>query len=361
VSTVRQLVIGASGGDAITEMARRLDAVLAGRGRSELYGMHIAPEHVGRFRPMGSMPPARGGDVLVYHASYGQPEVTRFLLERTEPLVLVYHNLTPSSFFLHHDPVVAASLEWGRHELELLRGRVALAVAVSAFNAADLRRYGYEEVHELPVGLDPHRLHAVAPDTNADADLTANFPDGFALWVSQLLPHKRVELILGAHHLVRWVHQVDLALVVVGAARSTAYDRAARRFAQRLQLHRMLFTGRVSEPVLATLYRRATVFVSTSAHEGLALPPLEAMSFGVPVVAPRLAALPDTIGDAGLLLPGDAGAELFAEAMGEVATNPALRRELTGRGLARARQVAATDPASTFGDLLETVVRWRRR
>lgn len=355
--TFRQLVIGASNGDAITGMALRLDEALRQRGRTELYGHHIAPELLGRFARLSELPPSGPGDVLIYHSSYGEPEVTGALLERSESLVLVYHNLTPSQYFLSTEPAVAASLEWGRHELALLRDRVALAVAVSPFNAADLRRYGYGEVVDLPVGLDPMRLHTVAPDTAFDEQLSDRFPAGYVLWLSQLLPHKRVELMLAAMHLLRWVQYRELGLVVAGVARAEGYGRAVEAYARRLQLDRMWFTGRVTEAELATLFRRATMFVTTSAHEGLALPPLEAMSFAVPVIAPGVAALPDTVGDAGLVLPPDAGPVLFAEAMGLLCDDVGLRVELGGRGVRRARQLAEADPSSVFLGLLDRVVR----
>ena len=355
MTTFRQLVIGASHGDAITSMALRLAAALEQRGRSELYGHHIGPELLGRFARLSDLPPSRPGDVLIYHSSYGEPEVTRALLERSEPLVLVYHNLTPSQYFLASEPAVAAALEWGRHELALLRDRVEMAVAVSPFNAADLRRYGYDQVEELPVGLDPMRLHAVAPDTVMDQQLSDRFGSGYVLWLSQLLPHKRVELMLAAMHLLRWVQYRDLGLVIAGVARSEGYGRAVQAHARRLQLDRLWFTGRVSEPQLSTLFRRATMFVTTSAHEGLALPPLEAMSFAVPVIAPAVGALPDTIGDAGILLPPDAGPILFAEAMGVLHDDVGLRVELGRRGVHRARRLGETDPSARFVELVDQV------
>lgn len=352
MTTFRQVLIGASVEDAITGMARRLGAALEAFGRSELYAKHVDPALLGEVGRLEDLPPARSGDVLIYHSSYGEPEVTRTLLERSEHLVLVYHNLTPSRFFLSTAPAVAASLEWGRHELEVLRPRVDLAVAVSAFNAADLRRYGYDHVEELAVGLEPGRLAGVAPDTALARDLADRFPGGYVLSVSQLLPHKRIELLLAAMHLVRWVHQVDLGVVVAGVKRLPSYWQAVDAYARRLNLGRVLFTGAVPDAQLSTLFRRAQVFATTSAHEGLALPPLEAMAFGVPVVASAAGALPDTIGGAGLVLPADAGPALFSEAIVEVAANPVLRNELVGRGFERVETLGAADPVRHFVELI---------
>ncbi len=65
------------------------------------------------------------------------------------------HNVTPSRYFVDHDPAFAAGLEWGRHELELLRERTALAVADSRFNAEELAALGFADVKVNRPGCAP--------------------------------------------------------------------------------------------------------------------------------------------------------------------------------------------------------------
>ena len=353
MTTYRQLLVGASAEDAITGMARRLDAALRAVGTSEIYARHVTADVLGSVRHHTELGRARPGDVLIYHASYGDPEVTRLLLQRSEPIVLVYHNVTPSEHFLPFDPPFAAGLEWGRRELALIRPRVVRAVADSSFNADDLRQYGYDDVSVLPVGLDPYRLHHVAPDGVLAAELRQQFPDGFVLWVSQLLPHKRVELALAATSLLRWVHQRDLGIVIAGFGRIRPYADAARAYARILNVQKVRFTGVVPDAALRTLFARASVFLTTSAHEGLGLPVSEAMAAGIPVIAAGAGALPETIGDAGVVLPVDAGPMLYAEAMAEVLSNEGLRCEMVRRGFRRADQLRASGSVDRFVPLLQ--------
>jgi glycosyltransferase involved in cell wall biosynthesis len=83
----------------------------------------------------------------------------------------------------------------------------------------------------------------------------------------------------------------------------------------------------------------ASVYATASDHEGLAVPPLEARSFGLPVIARDAGALRETIDGAGIVLPAGAPPTLMAEAIAEAATNQALRRQLQRRGLGRVEAV----------------------
>jgi glycosyltransferase involved in cell wall biosynthesis len=155
-------------------------------------------------------------------------------------------------------------------------------------------------------------------------------------------------LLLKAFHVLTTYLVPDARLVLVGASRLAPYGRALRRFATELNLSGVRFAGSVTEAGLATLFRRADALVTASEHEGFCVPLIEAMSFGVPIVARANAAIPETLGGAGLLLPGDAGPEILAEAMAEILTNNDLRGRLIGAGQARLTDLDPTRARETF-------------
>jgi glycosyltransferase involved in cell wall biosynthesis len=93
--------------------------------------------------------------------------------------------------------------------------------------------------------------------------------------------------------------------------------------------------GYVAERDLPGLYAGARAFVLPSRYEGFGLTCLEAMACGTPVVAADRAALPETCGDAALLVDPD-DLEAIADAVLRAATEPAVRSALREAGLRRA-------------------------
>jgi glycosyltransferase involved in cell wall biosynthesis len=349
---IHQIVAGAAPGDAVTNTALDFRALLQRVGPSRVYGCHIDPRLSGAVLPLSAF--EAGGDpadLIVYHLSIGEPEVVEFLLRRPEPLVIVYHNIAPAEYYADLDPRFAALLAGGRFEMEVLRGRTALALAVSEYNARELEAAGYADVRVCPLPVDIGALSGVEPDPDTMAELKAL--DGpLVLFVGQLLPHKRADLLVQAYHVLTTYLRPEAHLVLLGTGRFERYSQALAQLVAELNLHGARLPGWLTLEQLAAHYRNAAVFVTMSEHEGVCVPLLEAMSFDVPVIARRYAAIPETMGDAGLLLPADAGPLLVAEAMDELIGSEPLRAELIRRGR---RQVEGRDVAAARAAFLRCI------
>jgi glycosyltransferase involved in cell wall biosynthesis len=278
--------------------------------------------------------------VLILHHSIGEPALEAWLEERPERLVLVYHNLSPAAMFEPFDPDFAALLELGRRQLERLRSRTDLAIGVSEYNAAELRGLGYSNVRVSPLVFEPRRLLGAEPDPSTTAHLANHVQGPMVLSVGQLLPHKRPDFLIHAFHILSTYLLPEAHLVVVGAARLRPYHRALQAQVDELNLSKVWLTGAVTDSALAAFYRRADVFASTSEHEGFCAPLLEAMAFDLPIVARRVAAIPETLGSpagsgAGLLLEPSDGPAVFAEALAEILANHELAARLRDQGQGR--------------------------
>jgi glycosyltransferase involved in cell wall biosynthesis len=120
----------------------------------------------------------------------------------------------------------------------------------------------------------------------------------------------------------------------------------------------VVLAGLVDDVDLPALYGGASVVVLPSLEEGFGLPALEAMACGTAVVASRRGALPEVVGDAGVLVdPEDERA--LAAALVRVLGSAGERADLARRGLARAAQFTAERTAGRVVDLLQTTAQLR--
>lgn len=328
---VDQILVGASPNDAITNMALRIRDALRMVVGSDVFATHLDPE-MDQVLSTGMFPEALpSGSVLIFHASYGDPRTFEFLASRSERLVLVFHNLSPAEHFEETNPERAAMLWWGWRELELLRNRFVAVVADSDFNRNDLLRHGYREVEVIPAGVDPWRLVRIDPDERIIGRLGIGEDEFVVVFSGQMLQHKRIETLVHSALLLQLSGRRTRFVIAGGRTDEVVADSIARTVST-LGISSVALVGPVSDPELASLYSRADLMATASVHEGLCLPILEAMAMGVPVLARATAAIPDTCGDAGVLLPPDAGAAEFAAAVESIIDDPLLRKELVESG-----------------------------
>src|SRR5437660_4931205 len=172
-----------------------------------------------------------------------------------------------------------------------------------------LAAMGFWHTATLPLLVDPARF-AVSPDGAVAARLRAGKRGHDLLFVSRMAPNKRIEDLLKLFAVYRRAWDRHARLFVVGRPDTAAYFEALQRFAGRLGVEEVHFAGRVSDAELAAYYAGADAFVSMSEHEGFGLPWVEALAFGVPVIAYAAVALLETGGDAGILFTKQCYAEV---------------------------------------------------
>lgn len=101
---------------------------------------------------------------------------------------------------------------------------------------------------------------------------------------------------------------------------------------------RVRLLGYLPKTDIIKLYNLALAFVFPSRYEGFGMPNLEAMACGCPVISSNVSAIPEVVGDAGLLVDDPEGAEELASLMRKLARDSNLREELRRRGLKRSRE-----------------------
>jgi glycosyltransferase involved in cell wall biosynthesis len=268
--------------------------------------------------------PARGAaDTVILHYALPSP-LTGALAAHPGRRVLLHHNITPPEFFAGWDGELARICAIGRRELGGLRDVVHLGLGDSEFNRQELEAAGFSPTGVLPIYLDFDRyreppdpvLHRILDDGRTNI-----------LFVGRVAPNKRHDRLIRLAACWKRFISPDVRLVLVGKGpRRRAYGDALQSLMYELGFTaaEVVFTGHVTHRELLACYAAADVFVSMSEHEGFGVPLLEAMLMGVPILARRCAAVPHTLGAAGVQF-DDEPLDEVAEMAHRLATDGALR------------------------------------
>jgi glycosyltransferase involved in cell wall biosynthesis len=324
---VNQWVPAAHKGDAIGDSARHVRDLLRAMGHdSDVFALTIDDDLRHDVRPFADSA-SRTGDVTIFHFALPSPMSEAFA-SLPHGRVLQYHNVTPAHFFAPYAPPLFRLASIAREELAGLARVSDLAFGDSDYNRRELEELGFERTGVMPIAVDTARLttaprHPVLEDMLDDG--LVNF-----LFVGRIAPNKKIEdhirlaeqykRYVDAHYRFIFVGRYDVV---------PQYYATIRALLSEYQMldDRFIFTGPVPDVELAAYYRTASAYISLSEHEGFCVPLLEAMAMDVPILAYSAAAVPDTLGGAGLqFAPKDL--ECAAELLGMIAFEDSPREEI---------------------------------
>jgi glycosyltransferase involved in cell wall biosynthesis len=144
------------------------------------------------------------------------------------------------------------------------------------------------------------------------------------------MPLKGLAFLLRAVEDVSRTH--DISLTVIGAPRKNGN---VVKLIRDLGIGgRINFTGRIEDEEFVRQYARASIAVVPSVYEGFGLPVGEAMACGVPVISTTGGALPEVVGEAGLLVP-PADPDALSKAIITLLDHPERARKLGEEGFKR--------------------------
>lgn len=196
-----------------------------------------------------------------------------------------------------------------------------------------------------------------APSLNGakidDGDIKVPWNE-YILYVSSIEPRKNLVRLAKAflNVITKSVNYRHIKLVIAGDRGPVSGDVNIPEFIRNSS--NIVFAGRVSDSMLRRLYENALFFVYPSFCEGFGLPPAEAMSLGCPVIISNTSAMPEVCGDAAYYVdPYDV--DSIGNAIRLLLDSPDLRKELSEKGVRRAKELSWDKSADRFCDLLRSL------
>ena len=210
-----------------------------------------------------------------------------------------------------------------------VRIRADVVIFVSAFSRQEFIR-----LVGRPGQLNHVIYNGISKVRNGLAEKQRPHAKPYLLFVGNVKPHKNIAGILKAFERIK--HKIPHDLLIVG--RKDGFitgDTEVIDNAWKLS-GRVHFTGEIYNESLQQYYASAEALIFPSLYEGFGLPPLEAMSYGCPVVVSHVASLPEVCGNAANYV-DPYNVESIAEGIYKMVTDEALRQDLIRKGHERVK------------------------
>lgn len=217
--------------------------------------------------------------------------------------------------------------------------RADIIVTDSEFSKREIIRYFPEyngKIRVVPCGVDCERFRPCEnPEIIDNVKKSLDIDGEYFLYVGTIEPRKNLVRLIRAYNVFAR-HVKNPPVLVLAGAKGWLYDDIFA-LVKKLRLEKqVIFTKYVPSEDMTPLICGATAFVFPSLYEGFGMPPLEAMACGVPVLTSGEASLPEVTGDCAVIC--DAySVKSIAKGMYRLYKNPDLRKDLSRRGLERAK------------------------
>jgi len=207
------------------------------------------------------------------------------------------------------------------------------------------------------LGVPGDRISVVYPGGPSWVPRDREPASGYLLFLGTLEPRKNLGALLDAYERVLALNPAMPRLKLAGQARPDAADLVARVARAPLAGHVDL-AGYIEPSQREALYRGALALVMPSHTEGFGIPALEAMTAGVPVLATRRGALPEVVGDAGILVEPEAAS--LEKGLVELLGSESRRQAMREAGLRQAIQFQWRTSAQALREAWAMAVEARR-
>ena len=254
----------------------------------------------------------------------------------------------------------AKEVENYRRQMEISLSRVALVATVSEFTRQEVLTYfsfPEDRVRVIHNGFTPYRSNGVHNEENLNQFIEKNaLPQTYLLYAGVLDPRKNLGRLIEAMARCREETHDFPELVIAGISNDQWVRSDQAIIAKRLGVFDNIYLcGTVEKNILVGLTKRAFVLCYPSLYEGFGFPPLEAMSFGVPVLAGKSSSIPEGTANAACLV-DPSNVDDIVQGLKKIVSDRNYRKTLIESGYQRIKKFSWEKAAAEYISLYREVV-----
>ncbi len=299
---------------------------------------------------------------LVYFTQFNHPILYR------KPYIIIVHDLTMFGYFSYENPLKVAMFKKVMKSAIFDSKKVVVDSGATKDDILDNYQLAdKEKIKVIYLGVDANYLRISKMDQADRIKLGNRFKNHYSLESEYLLytgmwkKHKNLFRLLQAFRQVNSVSGIQL--VMAGKVDKDEMEIIAEieeinghSIEKPIITDPVFITGFVPEELLPAAYAGALAYIQPSLSEGFGLPPLEAMACGAPVVAAKISATPEVLGDAAQYFDPE-NVEDMAMKIEEVIMNQRLREGLRKKGLERVKLYSWPENAKKTLKIIDDVLK----
>ncbi|MEO6898230.1 MAG: glycosyltransferase family 1 protein [Caldimonas sp.] len=282
------------------------------------------------------------------------PIYSTILLATRKPFVFTLHDLQEKHYPEHFG---LATRVWRDLTNRFLTARAARVICESRFVGNDIVTHFSIPASRIEVVPAPP-IASLRESQLCAAEVVAvkaklSLPEQYVFYPAQFWPHKNHLRLVEAF--ARIAPEFPRCRLVLTGKQRDEYERVFARVRELGLADRVKHLGYIESSELAVVYQCATVVTVPTLFESISIPVYEAFSIGTAVCVSNVVALPEQVGDAGLLF-DPTSPEDIAAAIARLLRDPALRRTLAERGRQRMAAVTHASYAERLGSIVDAVI-----
>lgn len=187
-------------------------------------------------------------------------------------------------------------------------------ITISEFSKRQIiKHFGVapEDIVIIPCAADNNRFYPISDRASVRQAVSSKFGINgeYYLYLGNLEPRKNIIRLIEAYG-EALKRMAELPLLVIAGGKCWLYEEIFRRVEELKLTERVIFTGYVDDKDVPILMNGARTFCFPSLYEGFGMPPLEAMTCGVPVIVSNCSSLPEVTGDCGIAVDPESVSEI---------------------------------------------------